>query len=231
MASSPLWKLRRLAPRASRVCARRQDIKPILALSGRIVAAADAYTGAYDVAARYSRVWLKETQEGRTATSELVVKLRSWLPLAVAEIPAFSSSTYTDRPGVPDDVIEDASRFLDEVADAAEAGAKLDWAADATADLEPAIAKTIKEQEEAEAADQQWQRLLATTRETAQTFDGLLQTLRRILAAAVGRKDRDYQRLRAEKVTRTPDEGDDEVPVDIVAPAVTAEPSTAPPSE
>lgn len=61
---------------------------------------------------------------------------------------------------------------------------------------------------EAEAADETFQRLMKEVRETAETFNTDLKAFRRTLGNAIGRNDKDYQKLRAEKA-HVKDEDDD----------------------
>src|SRR4051812_18305973 len=80
-ANTPLWKLRRLAPRAKRVQARRAADAPAVAAYGpTLLAKADAFIAAYDSAARYETTWRKEMAEGKGAIAALVAAIRAWLP-------------------------------------------------------------------------------------------------------------------------------------------------------
>jgi hypothetical protein len=70
------------------------------------------------------------------------------------------------------------------------------------------MAAASKEWSEADAADKQYQDLLARVRSTAEGFDRDLQAFRRTLMTDAGRSDKDFQKLRAERA-QVPDEEDD----------------------
>jgi hypothetical protein len=225
MASTSAWKLRRLAPRAKRVQARRSaDSTVLAAYSTTLPTKADAFIAAYDAAAKYENNWRREMKEGKGAVAILVSAIRSWLPLLARDIPQFDATTFADKPDVPDDIIEDAQRLLDILDEAQDAqNNPLAYANDAKSALNGALVAANKEWTEAEAADSHYQKLLADTRATASVFDLELQTFRRSLAHIAGRNDKDFQKLRAEKAAQNDDEDE---PIDASAPA----PGTAPTS-
>lgn len=72
--------------------------------------------------------------------------------------------------------------------------------------LGPTLPAAVKEW--AEAADSEHQRMPASVRELADALQADLIALRRSLLAAVGRSDKDYQKLRGERAG-LPDEDDD----------------------
>lgn len=211
MPSSPHWKLRRFAIRAKRIQARRAaESGAVAAFASTLVPAADAYIAAYGAAAKSEAGWKREVAEGKGAISALVKALRSWLPRVGADIRGFDSSSFADRPEVPDDVIEDGERFveiIDEHKDAA--GNPLPYRQAALAELDPLLAAAQKEWSEADGADVAYQKLLADVRKAAAAFDPELQAFRRTLFGAFGRSDKDYQKLRADRAS-TPDDDDDE---------------------
>jgi hypothetical protein len=213
MASSPLWKLRRLAARSRRVYTRRAGDNPAVGAYTKLVPLATAFIGAYDGAARYEATWRKEMGEGKGAVAALVSGIRAWLPRVTQDVTGFDPAGYGDKPEVPDDVMEDAERLVslvDEHRD--EAGNPLEYRDPALKALEPALAAAQKEWGEAEAADSTYQKLLSQVRTAAAAFDPELQAFRRTLAGAFGRKDKDYQKLRAERASHPDDEDDANAP-------------------
>ncbi len=214
MASTPAWKLRRLAPRAKRVHARRCNESPVLiAYSKSLPAKVDAFIAGYDAAAKYENTWRREMREGKGAVAALVKVVRGWLPLLVRDVPDFDASTFADKPDVPDDVLEDGSRLLD-VIDAAlgEDGKPLEYKDPAVQSLTAALAAANKEWSEAEAADATYQKLLKETRATGAVLDIELQAFRRSLAQVAGRGDKDFQKLRVERAAHKDDEDDPNAP-------------------
>lgn len=185
MSSTSAWKLRRLAPRAKRVQARRSSESPVLAAySSTLPTKADAFIVAYDEAAKYENSWRREMREGKGAVAKLVAQIRSWLPLVSRDVPQFDASTFADKPDVPDDILEDANRLLEVFDEATDAqGQPLGYAQTATTALTDALAAANKEWSEAEAADSKYQKLLADVRAAGAVFDLELQTFRRSLSS------------------------------------------------
>jgi hypothetical protein len=214
MGAIPAWKLRRLAPRAKRVQARRKNESPVLvAYDKTLPTKADAFILAYDTASKYENAWRREMKEGKGAVAKLVLNIRSWLPLLARDIPEFDASTFADKPLVPDDILEDANRLLDILDEATNAeGQPLDYAVTARTAIADALAPANQEWAEAEAADSHYQQLLADVRATAAAFDLELQTFRRSLAHVAGRSDKDFQKLRAERAAQPDDEDDPAAP-------------------
>ena len=187
MASSALWKLRRLAPRAKRVYVRRAAESPAVAAYTSITGLADAFITAYDTSAKYEARWRKEMSEGRGAVAALVAAIRAWLPRVGRDVPGFDASTFADQPAVPDDVIEDGERLVSVIDEHRDEGGKpLPYRAAALDALDPPLAAAQKEWSEAEAADSAYQKLLAEVRSAAAAFDAELQAFRRTLAGAFG---------------------------------------------
>jgi hypothetical protein len=214
MSSTSAWKLRRLAPRAKRVQARRAGDAPVLAVFAQTLPVkADAFIIAYDAAAKYVNAWRREMKEGKGAVAKLVSDIRSWLPLLARDIPEFDPSSFADKPGVPDDVFEDGNRLLEIVAESTNAqGKPVDYAAAATTAITDSLAAANKEWSEAEAADSKYQELLRNVRATGAVFDLELQTFRRSLSNVAGRNDKDFQKLRAERASHNDDEDDPDAP-------------------
>lgn len=232
MASTSAWKLRRLASRAKRVQARRSTDSPVLAAyATTLPTKADAFIAAYDNAAKYENNWRREMNEGKGAVAKLIAAIRGWLPLLARDIPQFDPSTFADKPDVPDDIFEDAQRLLDILDEALDAqNNPLGYVNDAKNALNTALVAANTEWSEAEAADSQYQKLLANVRASAAVFDLELQTFRRSLAHVAGRNDKDFQKLRAERAAQIDDEDDSAVapPAAPIAPATGNAPSGNP---
>ena len=210
MASTSSRKLRRLGGRVPRILARRAGEAPaLLAYKDSLLALATAFNGAYDTAAKYENSWRKEMREGRGAVAALLKSIRGWLPLVVRDVPGFDSSTFGDQPDVPDDVLADGERLVSVIDETTlPGGASLAYKAAAIADLEPVLQAAQKEWQEAEAADSQYQKLLAAVRAAGNAFDTELQLFRRTLSSIAGRQDKDFQKLRSERAAAA-DEDDD----------------------
>jgi hypothetical protein len=199
------------ATRAARhVQARRSaDVPVVAAYAGTLPAKANAYIAAYEAVAKYENTWRREMKEGKGAVAELLKAIRSWLPFLVRDVGGFDPSTFGDQPGVPDDVIEDGERLAAEFDEAVGAdGEALPYKDAAIAALGPAILAANKEWSEAEAADSTYQKLLKESRAAGAVFDIELQAFRRSFGAAVGRNDKDFQKLRVERAAQK-DEDDD----------------------
>lgn len=228
MSTIAAWKLRRLAPRAIRVQARRSGDAPVLAVySATLPSKANAYIAAYDSAAKYENNWRREMKEGKGAAANLLVQIRSWLPLLERDVPQFDASSFGDKADVPDDIIEDGNRLLEVFDEATDADGKpLDYATVATPALNNALVAANKECGEAEAADSKYQKLLSDVRATAAIFDLELQTFRRSLSHVAGRNDKDFQKLRTERASHPDEEDDPNAP----APSTVAKPTDTTPS-
>jgi len=229
MASTPAWKLRRLASRAKRVQARRSADAPVIAaFAGTLPPKSNAYMAAYDAAAKYENKWRKELGEGKGAVAALLTAIRSWLPFLTRDVAGFDGSEFGDQPGVPDDVIADGERLASEFEEATGAdGLPLAYKDAAIGALTLALVAANKEWSEAEGADATYQKLLKDSRAAGAVFDAELQTFRRSLSAAIGRNDKDYQKLRVERASHKDEDDDAGAPP---APAaVLAAPADAPP--
>ncbi|MBI4954035.1 MAG: hypothetical protein HY908_18575 [Myxococcales bacterium] len=214
MPSTPLWKLRRLAPRARRVAERRANESPaVAAFAPSVVAKATACITSYDALKQYEAPWRKEMAEGRSAAAALLKVMRPWLPALVRDVPGFLGGEYGDKPEVPDDVIGDGERLVEVLANATtRAGDPLPYRAAALAELEPALQNAQKEWSEAEATDKAFQTLAGATRSAAATFQDELVLFRRTLMSVAGRSDKDYQKLRAERASLLDEEDDPSAP-------------------
>jgi hypothetical protein len=227
MPSTTHWKLRRLAPRAKRIQARRASELPVIAAYGdTLPRKADAYVTAYDRAAKYKAAWQKEMQEGRSAIGALLKIIRQWLPLLARDIPGFDSMSFGDNPTVPEDVIKDGEQLAGIVEDYKDGNDKpLSYQSVLIGILGPALASADKEWAEAEGADRHYQELLEQVRGTVAEWDGELQSFRRSLAAVTGRSDKDFQKLRVEKAAQQDDE--DDVDPDAPPPSLPVPPAAA----
>jgi hypothetical protein len=229
--ATPKWKLRRLASRGARIVKRRAPESPVIAtFVPTLVAKAEAYIAAYDKAAKYQTSWKKEMAEGRSAIAALLKLMQTWLPLLKRDIPGFDGGSYGDKPAVPDDVIEDGERLasvIDEYRDTQ--GNPLPYQKVALDAIAPVLQAAAKEWSEAEASDKQYQATFASVRQMADPLQQDLVALRRTVMAAAGRRDKDYQKLRAEHAGY-PDEDDDANAPAPPAPVVAAAPGAGPQS-
>lgn len=214
MASAPMWKLRRLAPRAKRVIERRKDEAPVmLAYEASLVPAADTFIAAYDQAARIRATWQREHQEGRDAITALASSVRTWLPLVARHIGGFDSSAFLDT-AVPDDVVRDAERLVTTVQEHTDAsGVPLAYREPLVAEVTALVEAARKEYVEAESADQGYQQSLVEARAAAELFDVELQAFRKTLLTLLGRADKDYQKLRARRASQRDEDDDADAPL------------------
>ncbi|WP_428264805.1 hypothetical protein [Haliangium sp.] len=213
MPSVPLWKLRRLAPRAKRIIERRKNDSPVFtAYEATVVAAVDEYVAAYDQAAGTRANWRREMQEGRDAIQVLSVCVRSWIPLVSRDVPGFSGNDLRAS-SVPDDVIGGAEHLLGATAaHEAATGTTLAYREALAADVTAKLDAARKERSEAEGADQGYQQTLADVRAKGDVLATELRSLRRTLEALVGRSDKDYQKLRIQRAARRDEDDDPNAP-------------------
>lgn len=209
MARVPLWKLRRLAPRAKRVIERRKGDAPVIAAYEHTVTpAADRYMAAYDRATQMRGSWKLEAQERQEAVAKLALSLQCWAPLVIRDVKSFDSSAFLQT-SVPDDIIHDAEYLVALVLEhATRAGAPLPYQDALIVEMNGKLIAAGKEHTEAELADKDYQQCLADVRDKAESFQTELTTFRRTLVALLGRSDQDYQKLRLERASRR-DEDDD----------------------
>jgi hypothetical protein len=214
MSTYPMWKLRRLAPRALRVLERRKSEAPVLvAYEPKLVPLAERFIKAYDRAAGYRSTWLREMEEGRGAMAALSATVQAWVPLVVGDIANLSTSDFAVSP-VADDVINTAERLLDMVGAHVDAqGNPLAYREALVADLSARLAAGVKERSEAEAADRTYQEILAEARSAYADFSVVLQAFRKSLGAVFGRNDKDFQKLRVQRAAQRDEEDDPDAPV------------------
>jgi hypothetical protein len=214
MPNHPMWKLRRLAPRAKRVLERRKNEAPVLAAyEPKLIPAADLFIAHYDLAAHYKSTWQREMQEGRNAIAVLDNSVRSWVPLVVGDVESLDTSDFATSP-VADDVILAAQRLLTRVeAHVDAAGTPLPYREPLAIDVRAKLEAGVKERSEAEAADQRFQQTLADARSSADAFEAVLQAFRKSLGLAVGRQDKDFQKLRIQRAAQRDEDDDPGAPV------------------
>jgi hypothetical protein len=209
MARVPLWKLRRLAPRAKRVIERRKGDAPVIAAYEHTVTpAADQFMAVYDRATKMRGSWKLEAQERHEAVAALGVALQCWGPLVSRDVKSFDNSAFLQT-SVPDDVIHDAEYLVALVLEhATKAGGSLPYQDAMIVEMNDKLIAATREHTEAEAADKDYQQCLADVRDKGQVLHSELTTFRRTLAALLGRSDKDYQKLRLERASQR-DEDDD----------------------
>ena len=214
MPNNPMWKLRRLAPRAKRVLERRKSEAPALAAyEPKLLPAIELFIAYYDLAAYYKSTWLREMQEGRNAIAVLGNSVRSWVPLVASDVENLDTSDFAASP-VADDVLLAAQRLLTRVeAQSDAAGNPLSYRDPLVSDVRGKLEAAVKESGEAEAADQLFQRAMADARSSANAFEAVLQAFRKSLGLAVGRQDKDYQKLRIQRAAQRDEDDDPGAPV------------------
>jgi hypothetical protein len=210
MPISPNWKLRRLAPRAKRVQARRsRDARAIAAYARTLPRKADAFIKAYDAIVKYESTWRRFLREGHRALVRLDETLQAWLPRLVRDIPGLETTAFASGTEVPDHLLGQCDRLMTLVEDYRDRhGAPLPYKDVVLAELQSALAMAHRKWTEAEATDARYQQLLRDMRLTSTAFDIELKAFRRSLCTAFGRADKDFQKLRMEHAT-DPDEEDD----------------------
>jgi hypothetical protein len=214
MTAYPMWKLRRLAPRALRVLERRKSEAPVLAAyEPKLVPLAQVYIAAYDRAAGYRSTWLREMAEDRGAIATLASTVQGWVPLVAGDIANLNASDFAPSP-VADDVVTAARLLIDMVAGHVDAEASaLPYRDVLIADVGVKIAAGLKERAEAEAADREYQQILATARVAYADFNTVLQAFRKSLGTIFGRNDKDFQKLRVQRAAQRDDDDDPGAPV------------------
>jgi hypothetical protein len=210
MPSSPNWKLRRLAPRAKRVQARRsRDAHIIAAYAHTLPGKADAFVKTYDAIVKSESTWRRVLREGHRAVARLDEIINTWLPRLVRDIPGINTSPFYVGSEVPEVLLAHADRLMALLEDYRDrAGAPLSYKDAVLTELQSALAMAYRRWTEAEAADTRYQQLLRSVRTNAVAFDTELKAFRRSLCTAFGRRDKDFQKLRMERAAQ-PDEEDD----------------------
>ncbi len=202
--STSFWKLLRLGDRAKRIVDRRgPDAPAVASYASTIHAKADAFATAREGVTKYEATWKVAMSGSRNGIGALLKVERSWVPLVVRDCAGVTSATFLADTDVPDDVLKGADRLVGLITDYVDGSNKpLPYQAAALAALNPAITDARSATTKAEAADATYQKLQKTARAAAGELDAELVLFRRTLAAAFGTEDKDYQRLRAEKVVQ-----------------------------
>jgi len=209
-AHTPLWKLRRLAPRALRVQDRHRDKEAgLAAFDHTMVISAKTLMTTYDGLRTTDSARSFERAEGLSTLKSLHLKLRVWGAHVADRVPGVDASTFGDNPDVLDDVITDAQVLVKRVEEhAAQASEPLPFKDELVADLTAAIEAASGEAGQTENVTAEVAALRVKTHEAAEAFERDLVSYRKALAAVIGRNHPDYQKLRADRA-RTPDEDDD----------------------
>ncbi len=196
------WKLLRLGDRAKRIVDRRGPESPAVASYGLTVhAKVDAFATAREAVTSYEATWRVSMSSGRTSLAALLKVERAWVPLVLRDCPGVTNATFLPDTTVPDDLLKGADRlvlFITGYVD--EANKPLPYQVPALAALTPVLADTRAAVTKSEAADANFQKLQKDARAAATELDAELIAFRRTLLATFGKEDKDYQRLRAEKV-------------------------------
>ncbi|HEX2574453.1 MAG TPA: hypothetical protein VH877_33195 [Polyangia bacterium] len=215
MPVSPNWKLRRLAPRAKRVQARRaRDAQTIAAYAGTLPGKADAFIRAYDAIVKYESTWRRVLREGHRALARLEEVLHVWLPRLGRDVPGLDVASFTGGPDAPDSLLGHADRLLTLIEDHRDRrGAPLPYKDGALIEIQSALALAHRRWTEAEAIDARYQHLLRDMRLSYTAFDAELKAFRRSLCSAFGRSDKDFQKLRIEHATEFDEDDDVDAPL------------------
>lgn len=210
MPISPNWKLRRLAPRAKRVQARRsRDAQAIAAYASTLPGKADAFIKAYDAIVKYESTWRRLLREGHRAVVRLEEVIHAWLPRLGRDLPGLDTAAFASDPDTRDNLLGHSDRLVTFIEDHRDRrGAALPYKDVALVELQSALALAHRRSTEAEIADARYQEFLRDMRLTYTAFDTELKAFRRSLCTAFGRSDKDFQKLRMEHAT-DPDEEDD----------------------
>ncbi|ACY18392.1 hypothetical protein [Haliangium ochraceum] len=185
MLNQPMWRLRRLAPRAKQVLERRKQAAPALcAYEGFLVPAADHFIAAYDEAVRQRGIWRNERVRGRCAAAALSMSMRAWTPLT-RDTPGVASVAHAD------DLFHAVECFLGSVERAARGEDPRPYQNVLLGELRDKLTAAREDRAEVEAADRVYQRALASACEAAEAFAAVLHSFCDCLAASVGRGDDD----------------------------------------
>lgn len=204
----PQWKLYRLAPRSIEVLELHRDKQAAIAtFEATLVPSAQRVIELSAELRTYGSRRATERAEGKTAVAALVQKIRGWAGIVDKHLGGTSLSPLGARPEVPEDVVHDATDLVGVVERRiAEGMPEPAFFAAMKADLEPAIDAARTESQQASAAQTTYQELQADLRRACEAFNDELVAFRRTLAAFLGKRHRDYQRLRASKIAREPED-------------------------
>lgn len=215
MPISPNWKLRRLAPRAKRVQARRsRDAQTIAAYASTLPGKADAFIKAYDGIVKYESTWRRLLREGHRALIRLDEAIHAWLPRLGRDVPGVDIASFAGGLDAPDNLFGHSDRLVTLIEDYRDRrGVPLSYKDVALVELQSALAQAHRKWTEAETADARYQQLLRDMRLTYTAFDAELKAFRRSLCTAFGRSDKDFQKLRMEHATDADEEDDADAPL------------------
>jgi hypothetical protein len=214
--NTPQWKLYRLAPRSIEILELHKDKEPAIAVFEETLPPAASRVIELSAELRtYGSTRVVEQAEGKTGLSTLLQKTRAWGAIVDKLLGDASLRPLCARPDVPEDVIHDAVDLIGVVERRVSEGMpEPSFFAAMKADLEPAIEAARTESRQAATANTAYQELQAELRKACKAFQVELVAFRRTLAAFLGRSHRDYQRLRASRISRDDeadaiDDGDD----------------------
>lgn len=220
----PYWKLRRFSARCLAILARYEGTEPVLAAYMMTLGiSAKRWNELYDKSLAQRGTRGLEHATGKELIAILRTKLRGWVAMLAPSIDSLDPKEYGDNPNVPEDVISDTEQLLTFV-DSWEAsnGAKLEFTDLMREDLQQALDAAKASWSTASNAAAARSDLTDELKQAARAFNADLVAFRRTLAAHLGTRHADYQKLRLSKA-QTPDEDDDVVdddmpPADEVSP-------------
>jgi hypothetical protein len=220
----------RLAPRSIAVLELHKDKEPAIAIFEETLPPAANLVIELSAALRtYASTKDIEHTEGKTSVSSLMRKTRAWACIVDKWLGSPPLKQLGSRPEVPEDVIHDAVDLLGVVERRIGEGMpEPSFFVVMKADLEPAIEAARVESKQAASTHTAYQELQAQLRRACEAFNDELVAFRRTLAALLGTNHRDYQRLRASRISRDDEEdaisdGDDIEDGDEVAAVEAAE--------
>lgn len=185
--------LRNLASRAIEIFERTRHIDVGLAsFEKTLVPAATAYIAVYDQACRYQPSKKAEVAQAASSFADLHKRIRVWMGTLAQEMPDFDASDLIGTPGVPERLLADAKRLIDQ---ANEAGEIMSFGATLIADLSAAMETAQKQWIEARTAQSKYQSLQAEVREAADTLHRQLVAFRRTMKVCLGSTNLDYRNL------------------------------------
>jgi hypothetical protein len=182
-----------LAERAIEIFDRTKHIDVGLAsFETTLVPAATAYIAVYDQVCRYQPNKKAEVAQAANSFAELHKRIRVWMGTLAQEMPDFDASDLIGTPGVPERLLADAKRLIDQ---ASEAGETMSFGAALIADLRAAMETAQKQWIEARTAQSKYQSLQAEVREAADTLNRQLVAFRRTMRVCLGSTNVDYRKL------------------------------------
>lgn len=190
-------RLRALARRVLRVADRQKSDAGIATVAVKVVPAAEAYIKVYDEAVRVQTTKDKEMAEGRVRVAELDWELRKGVAIVRYVTAGFDPSVLTGSVTAPDQLVSDANKVLELLAQAGEA---VQQGQSVIETLAAAKEKAEAAWTKAQAARVALQEQQTIVRDHAVMLNQQLVGFRRVLHAALGGNHLDYQMLRANRV-------------------------------